>query len=61
MGHVLAQIEASANDVTTIWVLKKNIRAQKFYAKHGFIFDWKTKTVERGALVMHEIRMLRTT
>ena len=59
MSHALEQLESSGNDVTTIWVLKDNFRAQKFYAKHGFIFDGKEKIVDRGAVVLHELRMTR--
>ena len=59
MSHALEQLELSGNDVTTIWVLKDNFRAQKFYAKHRFVFDGKEKIVDRGPVVLHELRMTR--
>ena len=59
MAHALEQLEASGHNVTTIWVLKDNFRAQKFYAKHGFVVDEKEKKVDRGPVVLHEMRMTR--
>lgn len=59
MAHALEQLETSGHDVTTIWVLKDNFRAQKFYAKHGFVVDGKEKKVQRGSVLLHELRMIR--
>lgn len=59
MTHALTEIERSGHDVTTIWVLKENFRAQRFYAKHGFIVEGKEKIVTRGAVVLDELRMIR--
>jgi RimJ/RimL family protein N-acetyltransferase len=32
----------------TVWVLKDNTRARKFYEKHGFTLDDIQKTIEIG-------------
>lgn len=59
MSHILAKIDVSGNAATTVWVLRKNLRAQKFYAKHGFVLEGKEKIVQRGPIVLDDLRMIR--
>jgi ribosomal protein S18 acetylase RimI-like enzyme len=41
----------------TLWVLKDNERAQKFYRSNGFMLDLgATKDVERGGKTFSEVR-----
>jgi ribosomal protein S18 acetylase RimI-like enzyme len=40
----------------TLWVLKENTRAQRFYEKQGFMNDGATKLVDIGGKNLEEIR-----
>lgn len=40
----------------TLWVLRDNARARRFYEKHGWTFDGTTKDEERPGFVLHEVR-----
>lgn len=39
-----------------LWVLDTNVRAQRFYAKHGWSFDGVTKAAEIGGAEVTELR-----
>ena len=39
----------------TVWVLRDNARARKFYEKHGFAFDGAEQTIRIGGL-LKEVR-----
>jgi len=40
----------------TLWVLRDNPRARRFYEKHGWAFDGTIKDEDRGTFVLHEVR-----
>jgi GNAT superfamily N-acetyltransferase len=40
----------------TLWVLRDNPRARRFYEKHGWTFDGTSKVDERPSFVLHEVR-----
>lgn len=42
-----------------IWMLEDNLRARKFYEKHGFAFDGRKKTIDLGKQLV-EIRYSRS-
>jgi ribosomal protein S18 acetylase RimI-like enzyme len=43
-------------DTATLWVLRDNPRARRFYEKHGWFFDGTEKADERPSFVLHEVR-----
>lgn len=43
----------------TIWVLESNIRARKFYEKHGFVFDGAKQQIDLGKSLT-EVRYAKT-
>lgn len=45
---------------TTLWVLRDNERALRFYEKFGFIEDGAQTELERGSVKRWEIRMRKT-
>ena len=44
-----------------LWVLDKNIRAHKFYEKHGFIKNGDTNSMVIGGKELTEIRYIKST
>jgi ribosomal protein S18 acetylase RimI-like enzyme len=40
----------------TLWVLRDNPRARRFYENHGWSFDGGAKTSDRGSFVLEEVR-----
>lgn len=49
----LRQLEPS---IITLWVLKENVRARKFYKKNGFTEDGAGKIINIGGADLEEIR-----
>jgi ribosomal protein S18 acetylase RimI-like enzyme len=46
--------------VVTLWVLKDNERAVRFYQSNGFVLDiGATKEIERGGKILSEVRFRR--
>lgn len=43
MDHVIAQIKGAKYDSVILWVFEANIRARKFYEKHGFYLTEQKK------------------
>ena len=40
----------------TLWVLRDNARARRFYEREGWVADGTTKDDDRGTFVLHEVR-----
>jgi ribosomal protein S18 acetylase RimI-like enzyme len=43
-------------DAATLWVLKSNRRARRFYEAAGWVADGATKTEQQGDVELHEVR-----
>ena len=43
----------------TLWVLADNLRARRFYERHGFVPDGTTRTEEIGGSELDEVRYRR--
>lgn len=43
MKHIMEEIKKAGYYKVMLWVFEKNIRARKFYEKHGFVFTGDTK------------------
>lgn len=56
MADDLIRITAGSSD-TTVWVLAGNLRAQRFYVRHGFLVEGASTTDEvTGARQMRMVR-----
>ena len=53
MEHVLNEIYKSGFKKIMLWVFEENIRARRFYEKHGFILTDKTHKFENALEVMY--------
>lgn len=59
-GLLKASLRAmSAYDVVALWVLEANVRARRFYQRHGFAPDASAKTIEIGSATLPELRYVR--
>ncbi|MFD9288987.1 GNAT family N-acetyltransferase [Streptomyces sp. NPDC060030] len=62
-GALLAEVTARASadgfDETTLWVLKGNARARRFYERAGFRPDGAEETFEAGGALVQEVRYVR--
>jgi ribosomal protein S18 acetylase RimI-like enzyme len=52
----LASLAKEGFPEVTLWVLASNQQAQRFYEKHGFMSDGKTKTESYKDLPLYEVR-----
>ncbi len=43
-------------DAATLWVLRDNPRARRFYEKYGWFADGETKAADARGFVLHEVR-----
>jgi ribosomal protein S18 acetylase RimI-like enzyme len=63
VGHALCataeqELRTQAFTDVTLWVLKENARALRFYLSNGFIRDaCDERTIERGGKALSEVRM----
>ena len=54
------QLLTDGFSAVTLWVLKENVRAVKFYRSNGFVLDnGETKEIERGGKTLSEVRLRR--
>ena len=53
MEHVLSEMKAAGFEKAMLWVFEENIRARKFYEKHGFSFNGKKKEFSNAMEVMY--------
>ena len=53
MEHVLSEMKAVGFEKAMLWVFEENIRARKFYEKHGFSFNGKKKEFSNAMEVMY--------
>jgi GNAT superfamily N-acetyltransferase len=55
--HVVEDLRRRGFTQATLWVLKGNARARKFYESAGWLPDGQSKVEERpGGVVLHEVR-----
>lgn len=59
MERALTDLAAAGLEPVTLWVLRENQRARRFYRAGGFCPDGASKQVESGGAVLDEIRMRR--
>ncbi|MBM7439877.1 ribosomal protein S18 acetylase RimI-like enzyme [Streptomyces sp. HB132] len=59
LGEVTARSAADGFDEMTLWVLKGNVRARRFYERAGFGPDGAEEPFEAGGAVVPEVRYLR--
>ena len=53
MEHILNDISAAGFEKVMLWVFEDNIRARRFYEKHGFVKTDKTKKFGNAVEVMY--------
>ncbi len=53
MQHVLDEIRKAGCVSVVLWVFAENVRARRFYEKHGFVLTDKTKADFSSAEVMY--------
>lgn len=65
-GYAKQLLDCALNDLLEkgyqsiyLWVLDKNIRAQKFYEKHGFKFNGDSAAITIGGQELAEVRYIR--
>jgi ribosomal protein S18 acetylase RimI-like enzyme len=51
--HVLGEIKKAGFQKVMLWVFEENIRARRFYEKHGFVLTEKSKTFCDAVEVMY--------
>jgi ribosomal protein S18 acetylase RimI-like enzyme/predicted enzyme related to lactoylglutathione lyase len=56
MGHGLDFLRERGYSAATLWVLRDNPRARRFYELAGMALDGATKTDQRMGFEMHEVR-----
>ncbi len=56
LGEVTARSLSAGFDAITLWVLKENVRARRFYERAGFRPDGAEKTFEAGGARVPEVR-----
>ncbi|MFE7651449.1 GNAT family N-acetyltransferase [Streptomyces bottropensis] len=54
-----ARCEAAGHGSVRLWVLKENVRARRFYARHGFTADGAEEPFEVGGTEVPEVRYVR--
>ncbi len=59
LAEVTARVSADGFDVMTLWVLKGNMRARRFYERAGFLPDGAEEAFEAGVAVVPEVRYVR--
>lgn len=52
-------LKADGYAAATLWVLETNARARRFYEIAGWVADGGTKTEQRGAIELREVRYRR--
>lgn len=57
MEHVLAQLQQEKYDSVILWVFEENIRARKFYEKHGFELTKQKKLANGITEVMYKKKL----
>lgn len=58
---LVASLQAlSTYDVVVLWVLEANLRARRFYERHGFRADGASKTISIGGADLPEVRYATT-
>jgi ribosomal protein S18 acetylase RimI-like enzyme len=60
MERVLAELRGRGFSECTLWVLRDNPRAVRFYERAGFSLDGAEKTVEIGGKPLTEVRYRRS-
>lgn len=53
MEHILADVREAGYQEVVLWVFEKNMRARKFYEKHGFVLTDKRKNSFDAVEVMY--------
>ena len=53
MEHILNEIRQAGYPSVILWVFAENVRARRFYEKHGFVLAEKTKFTYDAAEVMY--------
>ena len=53
MNHIIDEIKNSGYNSVLLWVFEKNIRARKFYEKHGFELTDRTQVSYGAVEVMY--------
>ncbi|MFI6120860.1 GNAT family N-acetyltransferase [Streptomyces sp. NPDC051064] len=59
MAEVTARARADGFARMSLWVLKENTRARRFYERAGFRPDGTEETFEAGGAVIPELRYVR--
>lgn len=60
MGQLINRIKAAGYPEVLLWVLKANIRAQRFYQKWGFVPTGAEQQRTRYGLLLHEVQFRKT-
>ncbi|MFD6279678.1 GNAT family N-acetyltransferase [Streptomyces sp. NPDC060209] len=59
LTEVTARAQAGGFGEMTLWVLKENVRARRFYERSGFRPDGAEETFEAGGAMVPEVRYVR--
>lgn len=57
MDHVLKEIKEAGYENVMLWVFEENLRARRFYEKHGFIKSDNKKMFEDSVEVMYSRKL----